>query len=319
LKKIYFRADGNNNIGMGHVIRSLALADMLKNKFECVFVTRYINQYIVNEIEKSCSSFIILEKKENHFKEFLKLIQEKDIVVLDNYFFSTNYQKKIKKIGCKLICIDDTHDKNYVSDVVINHGPGLTSDQFTIESYTKLYIGLDYALLRKPFLNVVQKNRNDIKKCLVCIGGVDKYNITLKIIKLLEKNKNINRIDVVIGSGFLFKDELDNYIIKCNKEVKLYSNLSSVSMLNRMQKADFGIFPASSISLEAISVGLPFLVGYYVENQKELYRNLTIKYNLLGLGNFLNLNKISINKLILKSKINLKTSSKKLVEIFNQL
>ena len=42
LKKILFRADGNEEIGYGHVIRSLALADMLKENFECIFVTRFL-------------------------------------------------------------------------------------------------------------------------------------------------------------------------------------------------------------------------------------------------------------------------------------
>ena len=63
-------------------------------------------------------------------------------------------------------------------------------------------------------------------------------------------------------------------------------------MLDRMQLADFGIFPASSICLEAISVGLPFMVGYYVENQEELYNNLTKVYNVFGLDNLLDIDRL---------------------------
>ena len=38
--KIVFRADGHAKMGLGHVIRSLALADMLKEDFDCHFMIR---------------------------------------------------------------------------------------------------------------------------------------------------------------------------------------------------------------------------------------------------------------------------------------
>ena len=40
MQKIYFRADAGAEIGYGHFIRTLALADMLKDDFSCVFVTQ---------------------------------------------------------------------------------------------------------------------------------------------------------------------------------------------------------------------------------------------------------------------------------------
>ena len=44
--KIYIRADGNSGIGLGHVIRSLALAEMLKEDFNCIFATRFLTDHI---------------------------------------------------------------------------------------------------------------------------------------------------------------------------------------------------------------------------------------------------------------------------------
>ncbi|MDC1462639.1 UDP-2,4-diacetamido-2,4,6-trideoxy-beta-L-altropyranose hydrolase [Polaribacter sp.] len=319
-KKIYFRADGNTDIGYGHIIRCLALVDMLKDHFECIFATRFVNKYIIEEIEKSCSSYIKLKEVHNkHFDEFLSFINKEDIVVLDNYFFTTDYQKQIKSIKCKLICIDDMHDKHYVADLVINHGPGLTENQFSVEHYTKLCLGLNYALLRKPFLNVVHRKRTEVKKCLICIGGADKHNITSKIFNLLEGNINIDTVDIIIGSSFLFKTELENSIVFSKKEVNLYSGLSSNEMLDRMQSADFGIFPASSISLEAISVGLPFMVGYYVENQEELYNNLTKVYNVFGLDNLLDIDGLLIDDFDISHKFSTINSSMNLKKVFKKL
>ena len=44
-KRILFRADANVQIGYGHFVRTLALADMLKDDFECVFYTQEPTEY----------------------------------------------------------------------------------------------------------------------------------------------------------------------------------------------------------------------------------------------------------------------------------
>ena len=37
MQKLFFRADGNSSIGLGHLLRLLAVADALKYKFEITF------------------------------------------------------------------------------------------------------------------------------------------------------------------------------------------------------------------------------------------------------------------------------------------
>ena len=53
-KKIYFRADAGQSIGYGHFIRTLALADMLKDDFDCVFFTQTPTDYQKKEMELVC-------------------------------------------------------------------------------------------------------------------------------------------------------------------------------------------------------------------------------------------------------------------------
>lgn len=178
MQKIYFRADASATIGYGHFIRTLALADMLKDDFDCTFFTCHPTSYQVSEMEKVCP-FIPLQE-ETHSADFLSHLQGDEIVVLDNYFFTTDYQLAIKQKGCRLVCIDDMHDKHYVADVVINHGqtnPALLD----VESYTRLCLGFDWALLRKPFLEAAKRksiSSDRIEKVAVCFGGSDIHDIT---------------------------------------------------------------------------------------------------------------------------------------------
>ena len=196
MKKIYFRADASAAIGYGHFIRTLALADMLKDDFDCTFFTCHPTSYQVNEMEKVCPHVTLQEG--THYDDFLSCLKGDEIVVLDNYFFTTDYQRAIKERGCRLVCIDDMHDKHYVADYVINHG--LTNQElFDCETYTKLCLGYEYALLRKPFLS---KQTRAKRNCIVVtFGGVDEFDITSKaILQLLDVTNE--KIVAIVGDGY---------------------------------------------------------------------------------------------------------------------
>lgn len=59
MQKIYFRADAGAEIGYGHFIRSLALAYMLKDDFDCTFFTVEPTPYQIGEMEKVCKLSLI--------------------------------------------------------------------------------------------------------------------------------------------------------------------------------------------------------------------------------------------------------------------
>lgn len=116
-RKIFFRADAGAQIGYGHFIRTLALADMLRDDFDCTFFTQSPSEYQQREAEEVCP-LVALPSDDSKFEEFIDCLKGEEFVVLDNYFYTSEYQKQIKEKGCKLVCIDDMHDKHYYADVV---------------------------------------------------------------------------------------------------------------------------------------------------------------------------------------------------------
>jgi len=52
-----------------------------------------------------------------------------------------------------------------------------------------------------------------------------------------------------------------------------------------MDKSEFGIFPASTVAIEACARQLPFVAGYYIDNQKCLYEGLKKNALALCIGN----------------------------------
>lgn len=54
-KKAYFRADASAQIGYGHFVRSLALADILKDDFDCIVFSQTPSSYQYKEAENVCN------------------------------------------------------------------------------------------------------------------------------------------------------------------------------------------------------------------------------------------------------------------------
>lgn len=282
-QKIYFRADASAIIGYGHFVRTLALADMLKDDFECTFFTTSPSAYQIGDMEKVCA-FVALQE-ESKFDDFLNLLKGDEIVVLDNYFFTTEYMQQIKDKGCKLVCMGDTK-RHFVSDVLINHAisdPG----KFSVEPYTKLCLGFAYALLRKPFLS-----KADIRKekghWFVSFGGTDYDNMTAKFVGFLDATPTVMSITAVIGDAYKHRDSLDAF-----HKIEIKKNLTAAQMQQEMVRAEYAFIPSSTVCIEALACGCKIVSGYFVDNQIDFSRELSNAKVVYPLGDLHNVNNSS--------------------------
>ena len=275
-RKIYFRADAGPEIGYGHYIRSLALADMLKQDFDCTMFTQSPTEYQLNEAKDICP-VVALPSDDSKFDNFLEYLQGDEIVVLDNYFFTTDYQRAIKAKGCKLVCIDDTHEIYYVADAIICQSPGVVASQYDAETYTKMYGSLEYSLLRKPFLTQHTQLEKDYRTAVVAMGGADANNLTRKYLDALLQNQHIDHIEVIIGDAYRWRLVED-------KRVGYHRNVSANQLSELFAFAGVVILPASTMTREALACGANILSGYYVDNQKEDYEWYAANQYVIGLG-----------------------------------
>lgn len=264
MQKVCLRADAGYGIGYGHFIRTLALADMLKDDFDCTYYTSQPNDYQIGEMQKVCPHVAL--KEESKFDDFLSQLGGSEIVVLDNYFYTTDYQREIKQKGCKLVCIDDVHDKHYVADAVINHAPGATASQYSCEDYTKLYLGPEYLLLRKEFRAATHSYTSfkEKKNVYVCFGGSDELNFTQKACDII-LNHDPRHIDVIVGGGYTFYDQLVEFAK--GKDITIYRNASPERMVSLLQEACLAVVPDSMVFFEACCLRRPTISGYDCDNQ----------------------------------------------------
>ena len=185
-RKVIFRADGSDRIGLGHLIRSQALAEMLADDFDCVFALAEAPAVIAEELATRFSVYWLppavpfslvaaaqqqaddpaplaatqpAEKNspaaaatpQQQAAALAALASPDDIIVLDGYPFDTAYQQVLRERGCKLVSIDDIHAYPFVVDAIINTAGGVRPVHYQALPETRFCLGLRYALLRRPF------------------------------------------------------------------------------------------------------------------------------------------------------------------------
>lgn len=159
-KKILFRADGNSSTGLGHLYRVFALIEMLKENYEYTLVTKADTELII--IPKSYKVDVIPSKvgiNEEPYWLSKNYNTEINIIIADGYAYDSNYQKKIKKAGYKLIYIDDLTTTKMSADVVINHSLVVKPEHFKAKRETQFALGAQYAMLRPKFIEVAKKKK----------------------------------------------------------------------------------------------------------------------------------------------------------------
>lgn len=280
-QRVIFRADGNLEIGYGHFIRTLGIAGLINADFECIYATKTPTEYQLQEIDKVCSGIIRLNA-ENSFEEFLTYLQKGDIVVIDDYHSTPEAQLQIRAKGCKVVYIDDHNDKKYVCDALINNIPGFEPDSFHKEDYTKLYLGTDYALLRKEFFNPELRKMEKRKNSLfLSFGGGDFFNISEKTIDFLNLVNPDFEINLLIGDAYKFHDNLKRF-----PNLRIHKNISAAEVARLIAVSEMCIVPASSLLNETACVSSKIMIGYFADNQIQPYSYFVENDLAIGVGDY---------------------------------
>ena len=287
-KKILFRADGNSNIGLGHLFRSFALLEMLKDNYDCFFLTK--KDSFIDVIPKEYSINIIPENI-SYLEEpnwiFKKYSSEEFIIIADGYHFKSNYQKQLKQNGFNLVYIDDLGIEKMYADIVINHALNLNIKYFDSAGFTKYALGSEYAIVRPKFIKAAKKVK-EIKKIdevLICFGGVDFHDFTNRALDGVIEIPSIKKINIIISSAYSHEN-IYNTLKKRKEDVFIYKNICENKMIELMNKCQLAIIPSSTISYEACSVKMLILGGYYVDNQKRINEGLDLNGMIYNVGDF---------------------------------
>ena len=292
MKNIVIRADASVDIGVGHVMRCIALGQMLKdNGYGIHFITKTDNSNIINRILHE--NFIIkqLHSEINKIDDAIKVAgyaQDNNIkwIITDGYKFETEYQRSIKYSDLKLCCIDDIANCHYISDIVLNQNLNAENIfKYSCEEYTKLLLGINYVMLRREFQKInnitFSDNCSNGKRLLITIGGSDSNNYSLKILKALKKLHTDYEVKLVIGISYPFYDVLQKFIKDNNYHVEVLQKVNN--MVPLYEWAEITLTAGGSTVWELLKMQKHMLTIVVADNQVKISNELhkeKLSYNI---------------------------------------
>lgn len=269
--KILFRADAKPSIGIGDLMSLISLSRYFDE--ETFFIIRsykagidLANKYNITNL------FIIdeklsLEEEINYINEFIKknnittLVLEITERKLSSYI---NLDENVKKVAINF-------DGNILKDLDLVIDWDVEAHKFFDESNykkSKFLLGHEYVILPKHFYNKKINNRKlnlPIKKLLIAMGGADELNFTYKIVKkIIEKNIKVE-LNIIIGSGYEYKDELMDLLLKSNIKYSIKQNISN--MLEEYLNSDCAISAGGLTASELVATKTPSMLIATYEHQ----------------------------------------------------
>ncbi|MGQ9908288.1 MAG: UDP-2,4-diacetamido-2,4,6-trideoxy-beta-L-altropyranose hydrolase [Candidatus Flexifilum sp.] len=272
---LVIRADASPQIGSGHVMRCLALAQAWRDRGgQVTFICAQLGEALHTRLNTEGMAVQIIDApiaSADDARWTRQLVDALDPawLVLDGYQFDRAYQQKVGS-GRKTLMLDDTaHLDGYAVTAILNQNPSAHPDPYREKApEADLLLGPRYALLRREFkpYRLWQRVHPQIAaRLLVTLGGADPDNATASIIAALEFVPHPLEVRVVVGHNNPHRDALRAAAQRSRHQVTVESNVTDMPGL--MAWADAAIAAAGSTLWEIALFGLPVLTVTLAENQ----------------------------------------------------
>lgn len=300
---IFFRADANSQIGVGHMMRCIAIAKRIIEE-EVYFVISDSQSSAL--LEDAGIKYLILDcDYTNMCEEVTKLngliTQYKaNTIVVDSYYVSEEYFNSLDE-SVKIIYIDDLCNTIYPVDCVINYNISADEENYKnlIENASntkdggfkrspRFFTGLSYVPLRKIFEEKGKTKRHigEVTDILFTAGGADPLDISIDIAKYwksIMKSYPGIILHIVCGPMYNSIDSLEQEVKDCN-QIEVHVNVKNMAEL--MDSCQIAIASTGSTIYELCAKGIPTESFYYVENQRLVYEAFVNKTPVTGAGDY---------------------------------
>jgi UDP-2,4-diacetamido-2,4,6-trideoxy-beta-L-altropyranose hydrolase len=302
--EVVFRVDASFQIGTGHVMRCLTLAEELKDRgHEVIFISRELKGHLCDLINQRGYQVFCLPSEnktinncdikhaqwletswEIDAQQTIEIIDKYikcfDWLIIDHYALDHKWESQLKNYSKRIMVIDDLADRKHLCHILLDQNYYLNFEyryKYLVPSNCKLLLGPKYALLRDEFIdlrkNLNNKKNDEIKNILVFFGGSDPTNETLKALYALNKlDYNKINVDVVVGVSNPHKDKIKDY---CSRYPHINFHCGIDYMARLMKQADLSICAGGTTTWERYFMGLPAILISVAYNQIEICQALS--------------------------------------------
>ena len=285
--RILFRVDGSTALGMGHVYRSLAIADALResSRADVAFLMTASHAEGLTTVSKY--GYPVRLAGEGKLQTYLEHIRDyaPEILINDLPALEDAYLRALSHLGTTTVnlvdALDDLERTEAYAQVIVSV---MNEDRETPEGF---YGGPGYAILRRHFRDLTRAKelRETPRMLLLSFGGSDPQGLTLKAARALQSLPRPIDIVAVAGPAFSQRREFESLAATLPRRIPLIQHAEG-HIVDLMLEADVVVCSGGMSVYEIAAVGTPGLV--LAQNLREegrmrsFARYGTVEY--LGLG-----------------------------------
>ena len=276
------RTDASRDIGSGHVMRCLALAEGLAARGARVrFLCRDVPGNMIGRIEGEGHAVARLAPSGDagaarDAKAVAAVLGSDpvDWLIVDHYGLDAQFESSLRGHARKIMVIDDLADRDHDCDLLLDQN--LNSDPFDryrgrVGASTQCLFGPRYALMRPAFKEAWRVRSGPVRRILVFFGGSDRPNATAVAVAAIGRMPEIDlHVDVVIGDMYQGEEGLAAFCAD-RPNFRIWRNADMAAL---MRQADVAIGAGGTTTWERCAARLPALVWPIADNQRTVLTEL---------------------------------------------
>lgn len=258
--------EGGERYGLGSISRCLSFYDAIKSKGYEVSMVIHGDQSIIPFLGDR--HFILINWLDD-IELLSDYIIDSDVLFLDSLMATQEDTDYIESISSLFIVIDDYLRRAYKHAVIIDWTANVektNKHRHNINGDNLLLLGIEYSVLRAPFLEESNYRVSDLHRILIIMGGSDIRQLTIPLVTNINKAYSDIDIRVILGPGIIDKEKIDQEISGMSH---LYENVDAREMRNLMLQSDLVISAGGQTLYELAALHVPTIPIQIVDNQSE--------------------------------------------------
>ena len=270
-KNILIRADANHNIGMGHIMRTLSIADAFTSigNSVCFLLADDTVQSLVRS--RGYKTVVLHSDYKRMEDEIWPQDIYADLIIVDSYYLFF-LREKMSTVGGKLVYIDDVCAFPYPVDIVIDYNAYATSPLYedlyrdSRVRMPQLILGPTYAPLRSMFRGIEKKEQpKKVENILISTGGSDCLHLSVAIAKAVVSSVKDERFYHFLLGVMNADKEFIQKLAEKDEHIVVHENVTDMKSL--ISSMDLAISAAGSTLFEISACGIPLITYAFADNQ----------------------------------------------------
>lgn len=269
---IGIRADANDTVAAGHIMRCITIAKkLLAAGSRVIFYTA--DEYAAEMLEQNGMQYVCLHTKWNDMEQEIPLLRKElekagcDKLLVDSYQATERYFEGLRDL-CRLAYIDDCFEQIYPVDMIINYNAYHVRFPYekAYAGKAKLLLGTSYVPLREEFGDG-RPDTDQNMHVLLSSGGGDQYNVLAGILRTAVQDEMLQKVTfhVVVG-GFNRNAKELRKLAEENPNICLHERVEYMARL--MSGCTAAVSAAGTMLFELSAMQVPTVFFVSADNQQ---------------------------------------------------